>query len=407
MASRRPRSRKPPAIDLDRELDEMYSSAITRPNLGFLSVSTSSAPDGGRVPSAVPAAAKSPDTASSVVTSKDRPSMDERSSAVVPSGLQGPYLVTPQIAPTDEESIPGKWKIHHCSTVQDGHNANEQLLYELLWRSAKPVTADERVIQISREDMAAQTRITIRNVKSVLDRLIEKLAVDRVVEPNSFGRIAATYRVFSYRTILDRRRRAGLEWVTRANGVKFISKDLAQAILSRPRFPQSDPSQPAMQSPANSADATPARASLDGASIDAQLPRHTQGASIPLDLGPRLRRVNPAFDSAAVARLWRECRNRIADATADEVVHFADAKASKLRTDKNVRNMIGLLLTSVPEFFDPDTLREFRHERASRVLEEARIIEETRRYWQKVIDDPTATNEDRVMAEQFLRDASS
>jgi len=73
----------------------------------------------------------------------------------------------------------GKWKVHRCSTVQDGHSANEQLLYEMLWRSAKPVNPDERLITISREDMAGQTRITIRNIKGVLDRLIEKLAVER------------------------------------------------------------------------------------------------------------------------------------------------------------------------------------------------------------------------------------
>ena len=55
---------------------------------------------------------------------------------------------------------------------------------------------------------------------------------------------------------------------------------------------------------------------MDGPSMDVR-------SSVPLELGPGLRKINPAFDSAAVARLWRECRTRVTDCTAEEVLYFA------------------------------------------------------------------------------------
>jgi len=304
----------------------------------------------------------------------------------------------------------GKWKVHRCSTVQDGHSANEQLLYEMLWRSAKPVNPDERLITISREDMAGQTRITIRNIKGVLDRLIEKLAVERVIEPNSFARAAATYRIYSYRTILDRRRKAGLEWVTRANGVKFIATQLAQAILALPKFINTDASQPdpTIDRSANDVAST-AGASMDGRSSTTPIAPVLHigvAAAVPVELGQGLRKINPAFDSAAVARLWRECRTRIPDCTVEEVLHFSGLKAGKLRADKNVRNTIGLLLTSVPEFFDPSIIQEFRGEKKRHLIEEARIAEENHRYWQAVLEAPDSTEQDRALALQFVESST-
>ena len=259
-------------LDLDRELDEMYSSPITRPNLAFLQVAGASPPfpatedrltrNEPGVDAPAPAT-PSPVEPSSAAPSSVAPSMDARSGVdssfaervglqaanphtppepgsstfssanatpragrphvavsmdtrsnphsimctadpevsidsedtATPSTTAPPcYLASsdvtslvnvsmddrPFIAPVSNGRISGeasgfsfdaasmdvrpagKWKIHRCSTVQDGHSANEQLLYELLWRSARPTNADERIIRMSREDMAAQTRITIR-----------------------------------------------------------------------------------------------------------------------------------------------------------------------------------------------------------------------------------------------------
>jgi hypothetical protein len=399
MPSRRRRSPKAEPLDLDRELDEMYSSAITRPNLGFLRVGEFPAP-----PVATKVAADirsfvdatSNDGRSTDITSIDLPSIDLASNLPI-RALDARAVDVTSPAPASMDIRPaGKWKIHHCATVQDGHSANEQLLYEMLWRSAKAVNPDERILSISREGMASQTRITVRNVKGVLDRLIEKLAIERVIESNSFVRAPATYRVHSCRAILDRRRTAGLEWVTRANGVKFIAAKAAQEILSRPKFTDADSRQSTLALDGISSDIT----ATDSGSLD--IPSMDDRATVPSELGLGLRKINPAFDSATVARLWRECRARVPDCTVEEVLHFSKLKAIKIRVDKNIRNPIGLLLTSVPEFFEQSSIHEFREEKRQEMLEQARIAHENENYWRAVLEDVSSTDSDRSTALQFI-----
>jgi len=135
MASRRRTSPKAEPLDLDHELDEMYSSAITRPNLGFLRVTEPPTPSITR-----PAGNSGVLDASSM----DTPSVDgvifpTRSDDV--KAIDGPAIdATSEDPPSMDVRPIGKWKIHHCLTVQDGHSANEQLLYEMLWRRAFPQT---------------------------------------------------------------------------------------------------------------------------------------------------------------------------------------------------------------------------------------------------------------------------
>lgn len=403
MASRRRTSPKVEPLDLDRELDEMYSSAITRPNLGFLRVGEFPTPP--LAPEVAPGATQtSTDIASTDLRSTDVPSIDRVS---FPTGFDSRAIDNAAIATTSPATVSmdarpaGKWKLHRCSTVQDGHSANEQLLYEMLWRSAKAITLDERLLAISREDMASQTRITVRNVKGVLDRLIEKLAIDRVIEPNSFGRAAATYRIHSYRAILDRRRKAGLEWVTRANGVKFIASKTAEDLLSRPKFTQGDVNQPAGSIDGLSRET----ASLDEIALvntaTAAVSMDTR-STVPRDLGIGLRKINPAFDAAAAARLWRECQARVPDCTVEEVLHLSTLKTAEICKHKHTRNTIGLLLISVPEFFGSTIVDKFREEKRNQLLEEVRIAEENENYWRAVLYDARSTEMDRSTALQVL-----
>jgi hypothetical protein len=250
----------------------------------------------------------------------------------------------------------------------------------MLWRVAKPTNVDERLIAISREDMAMQTRITVRNVKGVLDRLIEKLAIERVIEPNSFVRAAATYKVYSYRTILDRRRKAGLEWVTRANGVKFIAAHAAQEILNRPKFMEVDSRQPEMTSGVSEM-ATNDLTSMDAISMDDR-------SIVPRDLGPGLRKINPAFDSASVARLWRECRMAVPDCTVEEVLHFSNRKGAQILADRSTRNAIGVLLSSLPEVFHLSSVGAFRQDQQQEKLQGSGIA------WRDVSEAPNSSDTD-------------
>jgi hypothetical protein len=127
-----------------------------------------------------------------------------------------------------------------------------------------------------------------------------------------------------------------------------------------------------------------------------------------VDLASRIRKdLDPAFDDSAAARLWRECQNSVPDCTIEEVVHFAGLKAQKIYKDRNIRNPIGLLLMSVPEFFTGSALKEFREQKGREVEEQREFQVKQREYWKIVAEDPSTPLDERQLATKFLRELFS
>ena len=122
---------------------------------------------------------------------------------------------TPGIAPKVETvpslgTVPG----FRARTVQDGHTVWEQQIYEALWREATPSGGPEsREIAIGYRHIAKLTRLGLNTVQRNMRTLVDKLALEPVGKYDSDTRTPKTYRVYSYRAILERRAAAGLEWV--------------------------------------------------------------------------------------------------------------------------------------------------------------------------------------------------
>jgi hypothetical protein len=121
------------------------------------------------------------------------------------------------------------------------------------------------------------------------------------------------------------------------------------------------------------------------------------------DLAGRLRdNVDPAFDDSAAGRLWRECRTSVPDCTIDEIFHFVSLKAQKVYSDRNIRNPIGLLLMSIPEFFNGSAVHELREQKSREENHRRAQQEQMRRYWGEVANDPNTPSEERELAAKFL-----
>lgn len=116
------------------------------------------------------------------------------------------------------------YNVHRAIQVQDGHNHTEQLLYDTLWRSGKPVDPDQgyRLVQIPQSDLATALRMTTKNLRAALERLAEKLSIEELHPFERGTRTARTWKVYSYKLILERRRNAGMDWVIRDRGVRFV-----------------------------------------------------------------------------------------------------------------------------------------------------------------------------------------
>src|ERR1044072_483718 len=105
----------------------------------------------------------------------------------------------------------GNKKLYRCTLAQDGHSHTEEALYQLLWRSGKQENDDARFTVMGYGEMSKRVRLSFNNTKAACHRLIHKLAIEEVAREVSDKRQGKTYRVFSYRAILERRRASGME----------------------------------------------------------------------------------------------------------------------------------------------------------------------------------------------------
>jgi hypothetical protein len=126
-------------------------------------------------------------------------------------------------------------RIRKATMAEDGHSLAEQAVYEVLWQEASPVgdLADtDRTIRIGYHRLAQMTRLSWVSVKANLRTLERKLAIEVTGSENSSTREGKCYLVYSRSSIMERRKRAGLEWVRRTRGVELLSQ--AAIALGRP-----------------------------------------------------------------------------------------------------------------------------------------------------------------------------
>ena len=328
--------------------------------------------------------------------------------------VRGPIYLTPArrhprnggVNPKKDQDVwamPGRaQKVRRVFSVQHGHSAGEQTLYSALWSNAKPETGETRLITIGYRGMADLTGAHKTNCKLNSQSLIDKLAIEVVGEYNSDASIGRTYRVFSFKEILRRRESAGLVWVVRTNGVRFVS-----APVSNP--PTASESPPEPQSPAQDSDL---RTEAESNSHTAPVRKtHTQlgigrnamqesSTSDRLELRKLLSAIGPVDDNA-LTKLIERCRSEAPDCTVEEIAHFSLQKARLAK-----QNRIGLVLFAVPPLFASGAHLKLREEseRGREAVERER--EEHRRMLQEIVIDPGATDTDRKLAEQMLESLS-
>jgi hypothetical protein len=295
-------------------------------------------------------------------TSNKGPSRPE---GKLPIGSGG-FSRTPAETDLIDGSIVGRQqKIRRAVVAQDGHSSGEQLLYLSLWNAARPESHDTRLISIGYNGMSYLCKLERSNCKKNVQSLIEKLALEVTRAHEAASSTGTTYRIFSYGEILRRRKAAGLIWVIRTSGVRFVK-------------PMGDsPLPPVCDSPM-----APVSESHTGGIGNTPPP---PVGEIPIHLGKN-RKASKTTSSSSVIyealsqfgsvdddvlkRLTQTCRNAASDCTDDEIVHFIREKAVLIRAGR-ISNPIGFLLTAVPKCFSGDTFRFYRAEQVRRREAEA------------------------------------
>jgi hypothetical protein len=153
--------------------------------------------------------------------------------AAIPQPYPSP--VAPAVLPPVFVRQGRQGRIRRATMVEDGHSLAEQAVYEVLWQAASPVSDlgdADRTIRIGYHRLAQMTRLSWVSVKANLRTLERKLALEVTGSENSATREGKCYLVYSRTSILERRKRAGLEWVRRTRGVELLSQ--ATIALGRP-----------------------------------------------------------------------------------------------------------------------------------------------------------------------------
>lgn len=123
------------------------------------------------------------------------------------------------------------YKIHRCYRAQDAHSPGENQLYGVLWHAGVSDGPETKRITMGHIHLAQATNLSDKAVKRCLAQLVEKLAIEVIASEISASRTGRTYRIHSFKSILERRNAAGLLFVVRDKG--FASSQ------NRPSWPPS------------------------------------------------------------------------------------------------------------------------------------------------------------------------
>ena len=315
----------------------------------------------------------------------------------------------------------GRSKVRRCVLAQDGHSLGEEAIYQVLWRTGRPESADpnaSRTIRIGAADIGYKVNMAKKNVRQNISRLYEKLAIEVLEDFETMSSLARLYRVYSYKQILERRRTVGMEFVLRNKGVVFCTADGAELVASpayvsypgdgtfirpappkRRRAPLPPPIAPFVRRP------------LQNISPEGD----NDGADLQL-VSAALNRYWPT-DQAAAVQLIRDCRRVRGDVSAEEIVFFVSEKLEMSRSNRSITNPTGFIIATVPQSFEGATFTAFRDrmQRQARLAAEEEVRQKDdaarMRNWlsgerlrlEEIVNDSAATEAERDLAERKLR----
>ena len=266
-----------------------------------------------------------------------------------PEGKLPPGLII------DGSVIGRRQKIRRATVAQDGHSSGEQLLYQSLWNAANTEMPETRLISVGYNGMSSLCKLDRSNCKKNIQSLVEKLSVEVAQTYESASSTGTTYRIFSYREILRRREAAGMIWVVRTSGVRFVN-------------PEGNLPIPPLGDSRSGAGSDSRRASIGEI-------RTPPVGEIPTPLGKigKLEEIASTamvlgalsqygiVDREAVTRLFQSCKKQSPDCTEEEIVYFIHEKGRLVKArESRIQNPIGFLIDSVPKCLTGETLRKYR-----------------------------------------------
>lgn len=295
-----------------------------------------------------------------------------------------------------------RMRVFRATRVEHGHSIGEHLIYEVLWRNATGNDAT-RTIQIGYDRLAALANVNWKTAKSCLKSLEEKLAIDLIGAENSNERTGKTYRVHSFTAILERRRAAGMEWVEKGRGVRFLITGTVPVSNTVPATGTVPVAGTEVKTGTDSLpDSGTETVPVSGTPLGniRNIEELPSSSSVTV-LQKAARRHGIVLDDDAARKLVRRCRTGTADATDEEIAWFTELKIQQLKKSRSVENWVGMLIASVPVYFEGE-----RSELLNLRAETAHNASRSRELARSILEDPAASETERQWARTALGEAA-
>jgi hypothetical protein len=149
--------------------------------------------------------------------------VEQQPSEPLPTVPRGPVSTASEIHRIDH-----RIRVHRCTRVHDAHTPGEQVLLNTLYDlAANPAYGQKQpdgshLVAISMAAIAERISMHETNVRMNIRSLTAKLALDLAALEDRKKQSARQYRLYTPEQILERRRKAGFEWVVKNRGVHFV-----------------------------------------------------------------------------------------------------------------------------------------------------------------------------------------
>ena len=271
--------------------------------------------------------------------------------------------------------------VYRISRVQDGLDPMEWRIYDVLWRSATFISELERERTVGYMKLCDETGLSHATIKRKLKTLQTKFILTVTKSESREENIGRTYRISSYKQILERWQQAGMTHVVRnRGGVQFT----AEPMVCKPRVPDPESSVSMVYQPSPVA-RNPRLSEPPGVSEgDSQttgpgvykssyplglISTRTTTTTTPAELFGSLEALLPSIDEGATARIWEVAREAIEDVTPTEVAYFFAQRLPFVLRSKRVDNPVGLMIATAGDWI---TARKVQQRREALAQDEER-----------------------------------
>ena len=305
------------------------------------------------------------------------------------------------------EVVPAS-RVKRIRLAQDVLSPAEEAVYDTLWGvrgGPREEREGYRIAQAGYDYLMKRTRLSKKTIQRIVDRLIDKgfIAIDKPAD--IYQRTSTVYKVFTYRTVLDRQAERGRfhvakigpgfvyvrEVATGANLPTVVGSDVATG-------PAAATETGVNENQTTVAVGTTKRIEQNIVSASTSPPAEVR------ELKARLEQYLGPIDDDATRQLLALCRRRASDCTVEEIAYFV---GYKMRSLSSIHNPVGFILTAVPRHFENNahsSVRALLREEAAR---RRRNWEEEYRYWRSMAADSKLTLEERAQAEEVVRSLES